>query len=525
MARSSSARCCWRSARSSSIGLRHRWLAPLARPTRAGFVAALRADRPAWIIAAATGLVVLVVLGGNGWSKTPDGWVSGGWNWSDLLVHVAIGSSISAGNFPPEVPYFAGVPLTYHWFADFHGAIASTVAGLDIIPVYFASSALFAAVLALVVWALAIRLTGDRRVASIATILVVAGGGLGWIRLVGDVMAGAGNPLDLVSRISYDNTWDGRLAVLQDRLDLRDRVPAAPGDDPGSAGAGDGRAARRQLPGSPPARGPAGRDPGRAPRAVPVLRLPGDLPHRVPVRGHDRCVARQDGRPRCGAVPGAGRAGRPVHRLGDPAPGRGRGVPARRRLGRGALRRRAGRRRLLLPDQPRDPVRPRGRGRVHGAGPAESMVPRRLDGGALRRAQRRRRERGRIRHEQVLPDHVDRGRDPRRLADPPLAEAADRGRPRGQRPVAGAHRGLAPALEHRRASGSRRRRPPAGSRPTRRNAPSSSRTRSSTPRSTSPGACGSRRSGRTSRTSATTRRRARPTRRRSTATARRSPPS
>ncbi len=97
----------------------------------------------------------------------------GGWNWSDLLVHVAIGSSISAGNFPPEVPYFAGVPLTYHWFADFHGAIASTVAGLDIIPVYFASSALFAAVLALVVWALAIRLTGDRRVATIATILVV----------------------------------------------------------------------------------------------------------------------------------------------------------------------------------------------------------------------------------------------------------------------------------------------------------------------------------------------------------------
>ena len=190
------------------VGLRHRWLAPLARPTRAGFMAALRADRPAWIIAAATGLVVLVVLGGNGWSKTPDGWVSGGWNWSDLLVHVAIGSSISAGNFPPEVPYFAGVPLTYHWFADFHGAIASTVAGLDIIPVYFATSALFAAVLALVVWALAIRLTSDRRVATIATILVVAGGGLGWIRLVGDVLAGAGNPLDLVSSISYDNTWE-----------------------------------------------------------------------------------------------------------------------------------------------------------------------------------------------------------------------------------------------------------------------------------------------------------------------------
>ena len=51
------------------------------------------------------------------------------------------------------------------------------------------------------------RLTGDRRVATIATILVCVGGGLGWIRLVGDLMAGAGDAVDLVSRISYDNTW------------------------------------------------------------------------------------------------------------------------------------------------------------------------------------------------------------------------------------------------------------------------------------------------------------------------------
>lgn len=190
------------------VSMRHRWLAPLRRPTWGGFAAALRADLPAWIIATTIGLIVLAVLGINGWTKTPDGWVSGGWNWSDFLVHVAIGSSISAGNFPPEVPYFAGVPLTYHWFADFHGAITSTVAGVDIIPVYFATSALFAAVLALVVWVLAIRLTTDRRVATIATILVVAGGGLGWIRLVADVMAGAGDPLGLVSRLSYDNTWE-----------------------------------------------------------------------------------------------------------------------------------------------------------------------------------------------------------------------------------------------------------------------------------------------------------------------------
>ena len=184
-----------------------RWLAPLARPTRAGVVAAARRDAAAWIVAIAVGLFVLLVLFSNGWNRTPDGFVSGGWNWSDFLVHVSIGASIAAGNFPPEVPYFAGAPLTYHWFADFHGAITSTVAGVDLITVYFLTSALFAGVLALVVWALALRLARSRAVATIAAVIVCATGGLGWIRLVGDVIAGNSDVMKLVGTTSYDNTW------------------------------------------------------------------------------------------------------------------------------------------------------------------------------------------------------------------------------------------------------------------------------------------------------------------------------
>ncbi len=187
--------------------VRHRWLAPLERPTVARIAASVRTDASAWIVAGAVGLVVAVVLAGNGWVRSPDGWVAGGWNWSDLLVHVAIGSSIAAGNFPPQVPYFAGEPLTYHWFADFHGAIVSSVASVDIIGVYFASSALFAGALALLIWALAARLTGSRRVAAIAAILGCLGGGMGWLRLVGDLTAGAGSVVDLVTNHPYDNTW------------------------------------------------------------------------------------------------------------------------------------------------------------------------------------------------------------------------------------------------------------------------------------------------------------------------------
>jgi hypothetical protein len=191
----------------SFAAIRSRWLTPLERPSLEAFDRARWEYRYAWLVAVATGLVVLGVLMINGWSEHADGWVAGGWNWSDLLVHVSIGASIAAGNFPPQVPYFVGEPLTYHWFADLDGAIASSVAGVDLIGTFFVSSALFAGVLALLTWALAWRLTAERRVATIAAILVCFGGGMGWIRLVGDLIAGMGDAVTLVSTTSYDNTW------------------------------------------------------------------------------------------------------------------------------------------------------------------------------------------------------------------------------------------------------------------------------------------------------------------------------
>ena len=62
--------------------------------------------------------------------------------------------------------------------------------------------------LALVVWALALRLTGDRRVALVATILVCIGGGMGWIRLVLDVVGGQGDIGALITQHPYDNNWE-----------------------------------------------------------------------------------------------------------------------------------------------------------------------------------------------------------------------------------------------------------------------------------------------------------------------------
>ncbi len=184
------------------------FLAPPPSLDPRGAVDAMRRERAPFALAAFATLLVGTVLAANAWREIPDGWVSGGWNWSDFLVHVAIGQSIVDGNFPPQVPYFAGVPLAYHWFADFHGSIAAATAGLHVIPVFVVSSALMAGALALVAWELARHLTGSRRAATIATLLVLVGGGMGWIRLVLDVNAGAGSAWDLVRALPYDNTWE-----------------------------------------------------------------------------------------------------------------------------------------------------------------------------------------------------------------------------------------------------------------------------------------------------------------------------
>jgi hypothetical protein len=123
---------------------------------------------------------------------------------------MSIAQSLNAGNFPPEVPYFAGAPLVYHWFADFHAAVVARSAGMFAVPAFVVSSAVLTGALALLVHGLArrlIRRREARRVALLATVLVIFGGGLGWTRLVNDVATGYGDPISLMIDNSYDNSW------------------------------------------------------------------------------------------------------------------------------------------------------------------------------------------------------------------------------------------------------------------------------------------------------------------------------
>lgn len=158
----------------------------------------------------ATAAWVFAVLGRGLWQVDPYGVSVGGSNWSDIGVHLSIAQSVNAGNFPPQVPFFAGEPLVYHWFADFHAAVLAEAARLFAVPVFVAQSALLAGSLALIVHGLTLALVRDwsaRRSAFLASLLVVLGGGLGWMRLMGDLAGGQGGPWDLLMTHAYDNQW------------------------------------------------------------------------------------------------------------------------------------------------------------------------------------------------------------------------------------------------------------------------------------------------------------------------------
>jgi hypothetical protein len=171
---------------------------------------AVRHDWAAFAFALAASLFVGGVLASGLWHSTPSGIAAGGSNWSDLGVHLSIVQSLNAGNFPPDVPYFAGEPLIYHWFADFHAAIVARAAGIFAVPSFVVSSAILAGALALLVHGLGRALLHGRRArraALLAAVLVIFGGGFGWVRFVGDVTAGFGDPISLVTKHSYDNSW------------------------------------------------------------------------------------------------------------------------------------------------------------------------------------------------------------------------------------------------------------------------------------------------------------------------------
>ncbi len=73
--------------------------------------------------------VSLAVLLRSVWLENQNGIVITGSNWQDTPLHYEIIESLNNGNFPPQMPYFAGEKMSYHYFVDFHTAILEKVYG------------------------------------------------------------------------------------------------------------------------------------------------------------------------------------------------------------------------------------------------------------------------------------------------------------------------------------------------------------------------------------------------------------
>lgn len=112
----------------------------------------------------------------------PDGlWAGHEYLWSDWPTHLGIVSAFAyGGNFPPEHTLFAGLPLAYHHLSDLTPA-AFVVLGMSPIDALPLHSFVLSVVVALGLYAFVRRIARSRSIATLALVLFLLGGGLGWV--------------------------------------------------------------------------------------------------------------------------------------------------------------------------------------------------------------------------------------------------------------------------------------------------------------------------------------------------------
>jgi hypothetical protein len=125
-------------------------------------------------------LFTYFVLSKSVWVWQHDSLVLTGSNWQDTPLHYEIIESINNGNFPPQMPYFAGVPMSYHYFVDFHTAILEKAFGSFFPRLIVFTNALFVFLFALSLYALG-SYVKTRRAGVYTTLLGTLGAGFSFL--------------------------------------------------------------------------------------------------------------------------------------------------------------------------------------------------------------------------------------------------------------------------------------------------------------------------------------------------------
>jgi len=188
------------------------FLPPIALPSAITFA---RGDLAAPLVAGFAALAVFSILYVSLWVPSETGIIVGGWNYGDFFLHASVIQSVNHGNFPPQEPIYAGVPLAYHWFIDLHTAIASKLLSGELRLPAIADSALSVGLLSLFTFFLAERFTRDRKAAAIAALLIVFAGSFAWLNvfdLLSAQQAAAGAPAAQHFVLENTSTWNSPLA-------------------------------------------------------------------------------------------------------------------------------------------------------------------------------------------------------------------------------------------------------------------------------------------------------------------------
>jgi hypothetical protein len=135
--------------------------------------------------------LALIILYRSIWFETDSGIVITGSNWQDTPVHYEIIESINNGNFPPQMPYYSGEQMNYHYFVDFHTAILEKVYGFlpKLLPI---SNAIFILIFALSIYSLT-RVNGERA-AAFSTLIATFGWGFSYLTLFSALANGQFSP-------------------------------------------------------------------------------------------------------------------------------------------------------------------------------------------------------------------------------------------------------------------------------------------------------------------------------------------
>lgn len=138
--------------------------------------------------------------------------VMSGSNWQDTPMHVSITESITEGNFPPQAPYFSGVPLTYYYFADYHDSIIELAYGHFLPKIFVFSNALLAAIFYISIYSLSFELTKQKIIANLSAYLATFFSSYHFYKFFIDLSTG-GKVFDLLYQKSYSMEYDGLLGM------------------------------------------------------------------------------------------------------------------------------------------------------------------------------------------------------------------------------------------------------------------------------------------------------------------------